>query len=160
MSAGRFKTVAAVYVIFIQDGQVLLLRRSNTGYEDGKYSLPAGHLDGDEPVRAAAAREAREETGIDIDPEDLEVVHVLHRFTPATGSAPSDEYVDFFFTATQWAEAPCIMEPDKCDELRWADIRDLPGLTIPYIRHVIEQVLQGKTFSEYGWLPTSSEASR
>ncbi|MGD8997230.1 MAG: NUDIX hydrolase, partial [Anaerolineae bacterium] len=44
----RFKLVSAVHLFLVRDGQVLLLRRSNTGYEDGNYSVVAGHLNGDE----------------------------------------------------------------------------------------------------------------
>src|SRR3954469_11115192 len=49
----RFTFVAAVHLFLIRDGAVLLLRRWNTGYEDGRYSVIAGHLDGDETVYTA-----------------------------------------------------------------------------------------------------------
>ena len=43
------------------------------------------------------------------------------------------------------------MEPDKCDDLRWFDIEDLPGNTIPYIRQAIENYRKGVWFSSFGW---------
>ena len=64
----RFKLIAAVYLLFRRGDEILLLLRANTGYEDGKYGLVSGHVDGDEPLAAAAAREAREEAGVEIDP--------------------------------------------------------------------------------------------
>ena len=62
-SAYNHADVPGASVIVIRDGKVLLLRRFNTGYEDGQYSVIAGHLDGDEEVTAAMGREAREEAG-------------------------------------------------------------------------------------------------
>ena len=68
-----FKHCASVYLLFIKDGKILLLRRANTGYEDGNYGLVAGHLDAHESLTNAAIREAKEESGVDIYLEDLEV---------------------------------------------------------------------------------------
>ena len=53
----RFKLIASVYAFFIEDKEILLLRRFQTGYEDGKYGLVAGHVDGGESMRNAMARE-------------------------------------------------------------------------------------------------------
>src|SRR5680860_1530127 len=128
MPSIRFKMVAAVYVLFMQDDRILLLRRYNTGYEDGNYSLPAGHLDGDEPVSEAAAREAVEETGIVIQPRGLDVVHVLHRYTPAEGGV-ADERIEFFLRVSHWKGAPRITAPDQCAELLWASIHPPPPNT-------------------------------
>lgn len=57
----RFKLIPSVYLILRQDDKVLLSRRANTGYQDGNYSLIAGHLDEDEIGTVAMTREAREE---------------------------------------------------------------------------------------------------
>ena len=79
----------AVHLFFIRDRQILLLRRFNTGYEDGKYSVVAGHIEAGETVTQAAIREAYEEVGVVLEPADMQVVHVMHRRS-------DDERVDFF----------------------------------------------------------------
>lgn len=124
--------------------EILLLRRRNTGYEDGNYSMIAGHLDGGEPVKDAMIREAREEVGVEIDAVDLDVAHVMHRRS-------SDERIDFFLTAMHWRGEPVNREPHKCSELRWCRLDDLPHNTIPYVRQAIQNVRHGIAFDSYGW---------
>jgi len=140
----RFKLVSAVHLFLIRDGQILLLRRFNTGYEDGNYSVVAGHLNGDEQVKAAAIREAREEVGIEILPQDLQVVGVMHRKS-------NDERVDFFLTVTSWAGEIANREPDKCDQLAWFDLDGLPANVVPYVRRALDNYRQGKWFDSFGW---------
>lgn len=150
MHKSRFKLFSAVHLILVRDDQVLLMRRFNTGYEDGNYSLPAGHLDGNESASNAMAREAREEVGLNLDLDALDVVHVMHRLASNT-SPPTNERVDFFLRASVWNGEPQIMEPDKCDELSWHSLDALPSNTIPYIRAALDMCRRGEYYSEYGW---------
>ena len=121
-----------------------MLRRYNTGYEDGNYSVVAGHIDGGEDLKTAMIREAREEAGIEISRSSLEVVGVVH----FKGDA---EYVHFFLKASEWSGEVTNMEPDKCDDLRWFGIRELPDNTIPYVRRAIENYCNGIWFGSVGW---------
>lgn len=140
----RTKFPVTVHLFFFRENQILLARRFNTGYRDGEYSVPAGHLDGDETVRAAAAREAEEEIGVRIEAGDLRFSSVMHR-------NEGEERVDFFVQAQKWEGKPFNAEPDKCDDLRWVDIGALPDNTIPYVRRAIANHLNGITFDEFGW---------
>lgn len=144
MSQERFRLVVAVHLFLLWGEEVLLLRRFNTGYEDGNYSVIAGHLDGDEQVKAAAIREAAEEAGIAIDPADLEVVGVMHRRS-------TDERVDFFVAARRWSGEVANREPDKCDDLSWFPLADLPPNVIPYVRRALDNFCRGAWFDSYGW---------
>jgi 8-oxo-dGTP diphosphatase len=141
----RFKLLSAVHLFLIRDGQVLLLRRFHTGYEDGKYSVVAGHLNGDEEVKEAMIREAREEVGIEISPQDLQVVGVMHRKS-------NDERVDFFLATTSWSGQVTNREPDRCDQLAWFDMDALPENVIPYVRRALDNYRRGIWFDSFGWL--------
>jgi len=131
-------------MLFIRGNQILLSRRYQTGYMDGYYSVPAGHLDGEETVRKAGVREALEEIGVRIDPADMVFAGVFHRHE-------GDERVDFFIRVNKWTGQPVNAEPGKCDELRWAEMDTLPENTIPYIRQAIENFQAGIPFEEFGW---------
>ena len=55
----HFQTVVGVLILLIKDNQVCLIRRFNTNFADGKYSLPGGHIDGGETIKEAMIREAK-----------------------------------------------------------------------------------------------------
>lgn len=133
-------------LILIRDGKVLLQRRHNTGFEDGNYGVPAGHLDGGETVREGCAREMKEEIGVDIKPDDVHIAHVLHRKNPS-----AIEYVDFFLTVDRYEGEVRNCEPDKCDDLRWFSLDALPDNMIGYIRETIGHIRNGVSYSEWGW---------
>jgi 8-oxo-dGTP diphosphatase len=145
----RAEMRAAVYLILQAQDQTLLARRCNTGYQDGNYSLVAGHVEAGESVTEALIREAREEIGITVAAQDLEFVHLLHR------RAEDDlTYFDFFFAAHRWQGEVTNCEPHKCDDLRWFPLAALPANLIAYVRDVLTHFqLNGDKFSEYGWLP-------
>jgi 8-oxo-dGTP diphosphatase len=134
----------AVHIFLLRENHVLLLQRANTGYEDGNYSVVAGHLDGGESVTQAAIREAHEEVGILLRPADLTVVGVMHRVS-------HDERIDFFLVATTWGSTLTNRELGKCAELRWCALDTLPTNTIPYVRAALENFRYGAWFAEFGW---------
>lgn len=134
---------AACYLLLIKRSKILLLRRFNTGWEDGKYTLISGHLERGETVKEAMTREAKEEAGINLDPKNLHVVHVMHR-----KSNENLEYIDFFLTVDKWKGAPDIGEKDKCDDMRWFSTDNLPGNLLPHVRQAIECYHKRIYFSE------------
>jgi ADP-ribose pyrophosphatase YjhB (NUDIX family) len=146
----RTKFPVTVHLFFFRENKILLLRRFNTGYEDGNYSVPAGHLDGGETVRMAAQREALEEIGIQIEVEDIAFAGVMHRKSDDAKSKP-DERVDFFVQVKAWEGEPFNAEPDKCDELRWYDVDNLPENIIPYVKQAIQNFRDEVVFEEFGW---------
>lgn len=144
MKKDRFKLTTAVHLFLLDGNKILLSRRYNTGYRDGFYSVAAGHLDGNEKAKSAMVREAKEEAGIDIDENDIEFVHVMHRKS-------EDERLDFFFVSKKWKNGIINMEPHKCDDLRWFEIDSLPENMVPYVRKAIENFKSGVPFDQFGW---------
>ncbi len=148
MMKKRHQNIPASYLTLFKDNKILLLKRFNTGYEDGNYSMIAGHVDPNETFTQCIIREAEEEAGILLKPKDLEVVHVMHR---NSRTAENDERVDVFFITEKWDGEIANKEPHKCDDLSWFDMDKIPENIIPYIRHAIEKIKNKVYYSEYGW---------
>jgi ADP-ribose pyrophosphatase YjhB (NUDIX family) len=119
-----YRLIPASYIVLRRGEEVLLSRRLNTGWHDGWWSLPAGHVEGGESCVDAVVRETAEEIGVVVRPSDLVPLCTVHR---TRGNVdPIDERVDFFFAAETWSGEPTILEPDRCSELGWYALKDLP----------------------------------
>jgi 8-oxo-dGTP diphosphatase len=111
--------------------EVLLQLRANTGYMDGHWAAAAaGHVEAGESVFQAAAREAREELDVEIQPVNLRPLCSMHR-THGNGQA-IDERVDFFFECWNWTGQPRLVERDKTADLRWFALDHLPVDVVPH----------------------------
>ena len=135
----------SVHILFHRNEEVLLLKRQNTGFQDGNWSVVAGRMDGNEEVVAAAIREAKEEAGVDIKPEQIEIVGMMHR------KNTTSEWVDFFLKAHDWQGEITNMEPEKCEQLKWFPVSELPSTMISYIRVAVEHKQEGLWFESIGW---------
>ena len=125
---------------------MLLARRANTGYYDGHYSIPAGHVESGESFNRALIREVGEEIGIRLLLNDLVVSHVMHR-----KAEDGSERVEVFYNVSRWEGNIENMETEKCDDLSWFPLTTLPENTIPYVKHVVDCIRDQVFYSEYGW---------
>jgi len=141
----RFKLIPEVYLILVNDGKILLSRRFQTGYEDGNYSMVAGHADGNETMREAIARESKEEASITIDPLKMEHILTMHRW------CGDHERIGFYFTVDKWDGEIKNAEPEKCDDISWFPLDELPENTIPYIKNAIDCYKNNINYCEFGW---------
>jgi len=142
----RFCSPITVHLLLIRGDEILLLKRKNTGFGDGQYSVVAGCCDGGESVTTAMVREAAEEAGIEVRADDLHVAAVLHG-----RRGPEWESVEFFFFARQFRGEITNREPDKCDELAFFPLAALPDTLLPNVRLGLSNALEGIFFGEYGW---------
>lgn len=132
---------AAVYAILLSEDMILLSLRKNTGYMDGMYSLPAGHLEKGETLTEALVRETQEEVGIHVQETDLTLCHVLHR----CHMKEDIEYIDFYFKVAYWQGDPINNEPERCDLIKWFPLEALPPNIVPTVKRVID-FYKGKLF--------------
>ncbi|MFT7507805.1 MAG: mutator protein MutT [Acidimicrobiales bacterium] len=137
--SNRHNVHAAVFVVLERDDTVFILRRANTGWADGMWTLPSGHIDQGQTAVEAAIVESKEEAGITILPEHLEFIHVHHVF---------DVYVNYYFRATQWEGEPMLGEPELCSEVQWCKRTELPQDTIMHVLKMISDVDAGLQFSD------------
>ena len=138
----RLKVKVAVYMILLNhEGKVLFGRRTNTGWQDGKLSLPSGHVDPGELPAESALRELKEEVDITVKLNQLVIKQIAYR---------KDNYIDFYFLIKDWTGNPSIMEPSKCSELIWVDVNDTKDQFAPNVLVATQRAIKGSTiFSEF-----------
>ena len=100
---------SAVHMIITKDNKILLQKRKGSKLWPGYYALPAGHIDEGETSYVVLRRNFFEIDGKQLEP-----------------------YIDYYFDIEEFEGVPKIMEEDKCDELIWADVDNLPEPFINY----------------------------
>lgn len=147
MSEHEFMLHLTVEVLLIRENKILLMKRQNTGYEDGKYSVVGGHLEAGEDFKSAIVREAKEEANITLNAEDLKLVSIVH------SKGATDNYVNIFFSAHNYSGDIRNNETDKCLELKWFDIDNLPDDIIEIDKRVINNYKDNSNnyLIEFGW---------
>lgn len=146
----RYMLRCAVFLILtkIENNKeyVLLQRRNGTGILDGEYDVScSGHLEKGESLTDAMIRETKEEIGILIDSKNLKYISTMH------ANFDGIEYLLITFSANNYNGTPCIMEPEKCDDLSWFDINVLPPNIADTRRIMIDNYKNGNAYKEYGF---------
>lgn len=135
----RHEIVAVVHtLVWDKSGQnLLLLERANTGFLDGKHTLPGGHVQAGESMIVAAAREVHEEVGIELG--GLSPCCVL----PYSGG------VNFVFSSNNWQGSIRNAEPDRCASVGWFDRNQLPDSVVPWLTKALELHDAGDWFYDF-----------
>jgi 8-oxo-dGTP diphosphatase len=135
-----------VLALLTVGNNVLLLCRQNVSFGSGMYSMAGGKVEQGETARQAIQREVLEETGLNIPVEQFALVHVLHR------KGTDTEFIALCF-AVDIADlpAPYNNEPDKCSDMRFFPLDQLPSNILPAHVQIIQCIEQGLNYSEHGW---------
>jgi 8-oxo-dGTP diphosphatase len=144
-----YASVVDVMLVLVRDDQVLLAMRQGTGYADGLWNLPSGKLEEGEHALDAVVREAREEIGVRLDPDDLRLTGVVHCRNPE-----GEGRLGLFFATPYRPDRhgePYNAEPHKCAGLDWFPLDQPPPDTVPYITAGLRLHTTGTPFTTLGW---------
>ena len=146
----RFLTPSAVVLMLVRKKgdktQILLQRRQNTGFGDGKYDLScSGHVEKHEAMSDTVLRESLEELGISIKKAHLRLFTLIHK---RDGDLT---YYNGYFVCDKFDGEPRICESEKCSALEWFDIDNLPEDLLEDRRLAVKAYLEGENYIEYGW---------
>lgn len=144
IAQNRLTASINAYLILRRKDQVLLLLRKNTGYLDEHWSLPAGHVESGESATEGMVREAEEELGIKLSPEDVKVVHVMHRKTNRLN-------IDIFFECSTWQGEIENRETQKCGGIEFFSLASLPSPIVDYNVTALSALEQRQFYSEWGF---------
>ena len=117
-------------------------RRQNTKLWPEFLALPAGHVDEKENAIEALIREVKEELGIKISIDDIVDTFVVNRRNKSL--LP---YYDIYFEVKNYKGQIRINEPDKCSQIVWCNINNLPEDMIDYEIEAIKNNQLGIKFS-------------
>lgn len=140
----RFKLIGGVFCLIIKDNKVLMELRKNK-FDAGLYSLVGGCMEDGETVKQAAVREIKEEVGLEVHEDDIEVISVLHRITPKPDSWQS---IEFVLLVNKFSGNPNLLENNVCGDLKWFPLENLPQNISHYAKQAIDNYINKEMFSE------------
>ncbi|MSP11386.1 MAG: NUDIX domain-containing protein [Chloroflexi bacterium] len=130
----------AVGVLVRQEQQVLLVRRGKAPAK-GVWTLPGGSVELGESLKQAAAREIREETGLEVGID--EVIYVFETIQRDDHERIEYHYVIIDFLAHVIGGQ--LQAADDSEDAVWASLADMDNLTVhPVTYRLAFEMLQGR----------------
>lgn len=114
-------------VMLEQAGSLLLVQEAAPEIY-GKWNQPAGHLDPGETLLACAVREAREESGYEVELTALQAIY--------NETTPERQRINFCFRAVPRGEAGPL-DPQEILSTRWFSRDELQQMPDAHLRHHI-----------------------
>ncbi|NYE36900.1 8-oxo-dGTP pyrophosphatase MutT (NUDIX family) [Nocardioides cavernae] len=126
--------IEVVVGALLREGRVLLgHRRPDKHAFPDTWDLPGGVVEPGESLRAALARELREELDVSV---DATTVTLLCRADLGTAQLSA-------WLVPDWVGEARNAAPEEHDDLRWCGLDDLPPLAHPDVRAAVVRVLGG-----------------
>lgn len=126
--------LVGVGAIIIEGDRVLLVKRAHPPIQ-GQWSIPGGVLEVGEMVREAAVREAREETGLAVEPGEL--LGVYDRILRDPEKRIQYHYVLIDFLCRRIGGE--LLAASDATEVRWFEREELPALNLAEDTHDVIQ---------------------
>lgn len=141
--------------VAVKRGTKFLFMRRKNAHGEGAWAFPGGHLEFKESIIECAKREVLEEAGLKI--ENARILTFFEDFF----EKENKHYITFVVLADCHMGEPAIIEPEKCDAIKWCDWQNLPSplfLTITQLHAsgIIDVVLQDPCVAKTIFLPDQS----
>lgn len=134
------KFIIKARLILEQEGKVLLL--AQTSENGGKFTLPGGTVEGKEFAKETLIRECIEEIGIKLNPDDLELIHILHK------KRGKENRITIYFKTQNFQGKLHAKETEKFRGVTWCSTHRLPIKTSVTVKYVLAQIKMGERYSE------------
>lgn len=135
--------IFAVRLVLEDQGKLLFLRQ--TKRNGGRYTLIGGNVEDQEFAREALAREAEEEAAIHVEPDDLSLVHVMHRHK----LQKDQTLIVLYFKASKFFGEPASMETHKFKDCAWLPANTLPDEVSKPTLHALDCIQRREIYSEF-----------
>ena len=130
-------------LIINEQNQILLGLRAGHRGGSGTYGLIGGKVQNGEPIEVTAQREIKEETGLSVNLKDLEVINLF-----TTQSTKDALFFQIGILVKKYSGEPKNLEPQKCDELKFFDLDNLPSNLFLGTKGNIELYLKNKFYDK------------
>lgn len=148
------KVITGVAVILRKNNKILLFKRNIPNkIAFGSYALPGGTVENNESLKETACRESAEELGIEINKNDISIVHLLRfreKFDLSNNITTQILFL-YFAEIAKWKGEPKILEPHKHSDLGWFEINELPENIFGLNKEALINIDKGINFSDFGW---------
>jgi len=135
-----------VGIILQKNNTVFLVQRTNTNWMSGYWNFPGGLIEKNESIKQAACREAQEEIGVIIMPQDCMLVHVLH---VQKNETHTQDIIGFYFKVEKWSKEAINAEPNKITAAQWFNIENLPNNITEHAMLAINGIKKDILYSEH-----------